>query len=114
MTEFQEMLQQSRDAATVKKVFGEPFQHNGVTVIPAAKITGGAGGGGGRGENEQRGFGGGYGVMSSPVGTYVIRGDTVEWLPAVDMNRAILIGGLVAIVFLGTLRAIVTTLAKRR
>jgi uncharacterized spore protein YtfJ len=30
-----------RDAVTVKRVFGEPYQKNGVTVIPAAKVMGG-------------------------------------------------------------------------
>jgi uncharacterized spore protein YtfJ len=34
-----------RDAVTVKRVFGEPYQKNGVTVIPAAKVMGGGGGG---------------------------------------------------------------------
>jgi uncharacterized spore protein YtfJ len=33
------------DAVTVKRVFGEPYQKNGVTVIPAAKVMGGGGGG---------------------------------------------------------------------
>ena len=96
MTEFQEMLTQARDAVTVKKVFGEPYQHNGITIIPAAKITGGAGGGGGTGGNQERGFGGGYGVMSSPVGTYV------------------LVGAVITIFTLGTIRSIVKTLAKHR
>jgi hypothetical protein len=32
-----------RDAVTVKRVFGEPYQKNGVTVIPAAKVMGAAG-----------------------------------------------------------------------
>lgn len=31
----------TRDAVTIKKVFGEPLQKNGVTVIPAAKVMGG-------------------------------------------------------------------------
>jgi len=114
MTEFQEMLTQARDAVTVKKVFGEPYQHNGITIIPAAKITGGAGGGGGTGGNQERGFGGGYGVMSSPVGTYVIKGDQVKWIPAVDVNRAMLVGAVITIFTLGTIRSIVKTLAKHR
>lgn len=113
MQELQEMLQQARDAVTVKKVFGEPYQQNGITIIPAAKITGGAGGGGGTG-SEERGFGGGYGVMSSPVGTYVIRGDRVTWIPAVDVNRAMLIAAVITIFALGTIRSVVKTLAKRR
>ena len=113
MTEFQEMLQQARDSITVKRVFGEPYEHDGVTLIPAAKITGGAGAGGGT-ANQDRGFGGGYGVMSSPVGTYVIKGDRVTWMPAIDVNRIVLIGAIVAIFAFGTIRSVVKSLSKRR
>src|SRR5450830_1882613 len=35
---------------SVKRVFGEPFDRGGVTIIPVAKIMGGSGGGGGQGE----------------------------------------------------------------
>lgn len=41
----QNVIAQARDAITVKRVFGEPYETNGVTVIPAAKVVGGAGGG---------------------------------------------------------------------
>lgn len=112
MTEFQEMIQQARDSMTVKRVFGEPYQQNGVTIIPAAKIRGGAGGGVGTDAKQSRGFGGGYGVMASPVGTYVIKGDTVRWLPAVDVNRLVLIAAFITIFALGTVRSVVRTLAK--
>jgi len=37
----------------VKRVFGEPYEKNGVTVIPAARVQGGAGGGGGEGPQGQ-------------------------------------------------------------
>ena len=40
-----ELMQQTRDAMTVKRVFGEPYERNGVTILPVATIRGGAGGG---------------------------------------------------------------------
>src|SRR5918994_847595 len=45
----QTVIGEARDAMTVKRVFGDPFEKNGVTVIPAANVRGGAGGGGGGG-----------------------------------------------------------------
>ena len=41
-----EIMSQARDSLGSKRVFGEPYEKNGVTVIPAAKVMGGAGGGG--------------------------------------------------------------------
>ena len=114
MQKFDEMIAQARDAMTVKRVFGDPYQHDGITLIPAASIRGGAGGGAGQSPDEKSsGFGGGYGVMASPAGTYVIKGGSVQWVPALDVNRAILIGGVVAIFLLGTIRSVVKALAKR-
>jgi uncharacterized spore protein YtfJ len=43
----QDVIARARDALTVKRGFGEPYEKNGVTVIPAAKLSGGAGGGAG-------------------------------------------------------------------
>jgi len=51
--EVQEVIAQARDAITVKRVFGEPYEKNGVTVIPAARVQGGAGGGGGEGPEDR-------------------------------------------------------------
>lgn len=45
----QDVIAQTRDALTVKKVFGEPYEKSGVTMIPVARVQGGAGGGGGVG-----------------------------------------------------------------
>ena len=61
----------SPDAINVKRVFGDPIETEGVTVIPAAKVGGGGGGGG---DNENNG-GGGFGLGARPVGAYVIKGD---------------------------------------
>jgi len=51
--EVQEVITQTRDALTVRKVFGEPYEKNGVTMIPVARVQGGAGGGGGVGPEGQ-------------------------------------------------------------
>ena len=52
--------------------------------------------------------GGGFGLSAKPAGAYVIRGDKVSWEPAIDVNRAILGGQIVAIVLLLVLRSILT------
>ena len=100
-----ELMQQARDALTVQRVFGEPYERDGVTVIPAASIRGGAGGGKGEGEapdgtGSGSGSGGGFGLTAKPAGVYVIDGSQVRWQPAVDVNRIILGGQIVAIVLL--------------
>ena len=102
----QELLAQARDVLTVKRVFGEPIQHNGLTVIPVANVLGGAGGGGGRVPGGEDGMGGGLGIWATPAGVYVIQGQSVRWQPALNLNRVILGGQLIAIVLLLTIRAI--------
>ena len=87
----QRMIEQARDTMTVRRVFGDPYEKNGVTVIPAARVQGGAGGGGGEGpEGQGAGTGGGFGVNARPAGAFVIHGDDVDWRPAIDVNRIIM------------------------
>jgi uncharacterized spore protein YtfJ len=108
----QELLSQARDAMTVKRVFGDPLEKDGVTVLPAAKVQGGAGGGGGEGpEGEGKGFGSGFGINARPAGVFVIRGDEVTWKPAIDVNRVILGGQILGVVALLVIRSI---LRRRR
>jgi uncharacterized spore protein YtfJ len=111
-----ELMQQAGDAVTVKRVFGEPYERDGVTVIPTASIRGGAGGGRGEGGTTAgaasgSGSGGGFGLIAKPAGVYVIDGNKVRWQPAVDVNRIILGGQIVAIVLLFVLRGV---LRRRR
>lgn len=111
--EVSDVITQARETLTVKRVFGEPYEKNGVTVIPAAKVQGGAGGGDGEGpEGMGRGSGSGFGLNARPVGAFLVRGDDVTWRPAVDLNKIILGGQVVAIVALLTLRAIVKARAS--
>lgn len=88
--DIEETISNARDAITVKRVYGEPYERNGVVVIPAAAVGGGAGGG--SGEDPQgggSGGGGGFGLGARPVGAYVIENDNVRWEPAVDVTRLI-------------------------
>lgn len=110
------LMERAKDVMTVKRVYGDPIEKNGVTIIPAANVRGGGGGGSGEGpESQGRGWGGGFGVSAGPAGVYVIAADgTVKWRPAVDVNRAAMMGQLVAIVFFLTVRSVVKALAKRK
>jgi uncharacterized spore protein YtfJ len=105
-----ESISQARDALTVKRVYGEPYQEDGVTIIPAAAVIGGGGGGG---DTEGNG-GSGFGLSARPVGAWVIKDGDAVWRPAIDLNRVILVGQVVAIVALLSLRSIFKAWAKRR
>lgn len=95
-----EALGAARDALSVKRVYAEPYEKDGLTVIAAAAVTGGAGGGSGTDPKGQQGEGGGYGANARPVGAYVIKGGQVNWQPAIDPNRIITMVGLIAIAYL--------------
>jgi uncharacterized spore protein YtfJ len=101
----QELMAKVQDAASVKRVFGEPYERDGVIVIPVAKIGAGGGGGGGEGD-EGKGWGGGGGFGGQPVGAFVIRDGNVHWRPAVDVTAIVLRAQTVVISALLTLRAI--------
>ena len=125
--EIEEIIGQARDAVGVRRIFGEPYKRDGVTIIPAASIRGGSGGGGGAGtdfsesdeganspgaaddadEGEQRptrvgsGGGAGFGLSGRPVGAFVIKDGEASWRPVIDVTgivtRAMLLGGAVYI-----------------
>ena len=95
----------TRDALTVKRVFGESYEVDGVTIIPVARVAGGAGGGGGEGtddsDNQGSGFGSGFGMGAKPIGVYEVRDGDIAWKPAVDVNRLIrglqVLAGIIAV-----------------
>lgn len=94
----------AREAISVGKVFGEPVELGGVTVIPAARIGGGGGAGRGHDKRGEEGEGGGFGLGGAPAGVYVIRDGKVRWQPAVDVNRMVLVLGAVGLAYLITRR----------
>jgi uncharacterized spore protein YtfJ len=110
--QIEETISQARDAMTVKRVFGEPYERDGVVVIPAARIMGGAGGGSGTDDEGASGKGGGFGLHAEPAGVYVIRGDRVSWQPAINVNRIVMGGQLVGIIALLVLRTLIVRLTR--
>lgn len=95
----EELAAKVKDVLEVRRVYGEPFEKDGVTVIPAATLGGGAGGGNGHDAKGAEGEGGGFGIGARPAGAYVISGDKVRWVPAVDVDRLVLTAGAVAALF---------------
>lgn len=107
-----EVFSAAREAVTVKRVYGEPYHQDGLTIIPVAVVGGGAGGGFGHDEKGQEGEGGGFGMTGRPAGAYVIKGEHVSWRPAVDPSRMATVLGLVAIAYLLTRPRMVRARAK--
>ena len=105
-----EMLTGARDAMTVKRVYGDPIERDGIMVIPAAKVMGGGGGGG----DSENNAGGGFGVSAQPAGAWIIKDGEVGWEPAIDATRLGTLAMVVAIVFLLTVRAIGKANARAR
>jgi len=91
MPTVEEVMQGARDVMTVRRVFGEPVEKGEITFVPVASVRGGGGGGGGESPDKgETGNGAGFGVTARPIGAYVIRGDSVEWQPALDVARVAL------------------------
>jgi uncharacterized spore protein YtfJ len=119
-------LREVVDGTTAARVFGTPITQGGITVLPAAKVSGGAGGGSGTGPagageageaggaGEPGGTGGGVGLSAKPLGVFVIKADKVSWQPAVDVNKIILGAQVVAVVAMFTVRAILKARDRAR
>jgi uncharacterized spore protein YtfJ len=109
-----DLLTKASDNFTVRRAFGAAYEKDGVLIIPVAMVTGGGGGGTARprqgkpagragsppGEDqaapgtplpdpERTETGGGFGGLVLPVGAYVVKGDQVRWVPAVDATIVI-------------------------
>ncbi len=102
MSMVQATMDRAMETMQGKLVYGEPIERDGATFLPAARVRGGGGGGA-----DTEGNGGtGFGISAKPAGMYVIRDGTATWQPAIDVNRAIIGGQIVAIVALLVLRSI--------
>lgn len=122
--EIRDTLQTIRDALTSTKVFSDPHEVDGVTVITASYVRGGGGGAGGShpaGEHGQaehdggeEGSGGGFGMVAGPAGAYVIKDGRVSWQPAIDVNRIVLGGQILMIVLAVTAGRLLRTRMRRR
>lgn len=94
---------QVHERATVRTVFGEPFQVNGRTIIPVARVQYGFGFGAGRTSEKEKeeeesgeGGGGGAGVSIRPVAVLEITGQDTKVKPIIDVTRLALAGMVLA------------------
>ena len=83
-----------------KQVYSEPYKVDGISVIAAAVVSGGAGMR--KGGNEQEGRGG-MGGSARPVGAFVIQDGVVTWKPALDLQWALTVGLAVGTLAIGLL-----------
>jgi uncharacterized spore protein YtfJ len=87
------MIDRLGKTASAGSVFGQPVQNGDVIVIPCAEVVAGMGAGGGEGESQEEdedgvgsgGGGGGYG-KGRPVAAIIIRRDSVEVRPVIDIT----------------------------
>ncbi len=107
-----------KDVLTVKRVFGDAYELDGVTVIPVAAVRGGGGGGGEGDAPDAQGTGSGaglgYGVNVRPVGAFVVKDGTVTWSPSIDPMRIVIGGQLVALAGILVLGRVLTHHRRRR
>jgi len=99
----------AQEAMTTRRVFGEPFQADGATILPVATVAGGGGGGSGTKLAGMEGGGVGFGLRAEPAGVFVIRDGDAKWRPALNLNRVIFGGQLV-----GTVAILTAGLLMRR
>jgi uncharacterized spore protein YtfJ len=103
-------LRQAVDGASAGRVFGEPVAQDGIILLPVAKVAGGGGGGGSgpaqQGSAEASGSGGGFGTSAKGLGVFVLKEGKVSWHPAIDVNRVVMGGQIVAVVALLVARSV--------
>jgi uncharacterized spore protein YtfJ len=124
------LLDKVSDTLSVRRAFGAAYEKDGTLIIPVALVAGGGGGGtsrtgrdnpatGRRPEGngaahdaapqdpEPKDAGGGFGGLVLPTGVYVVKGDQVRWVPAVDTT-------IVVLASLGLVRLLARTWTRRR
>jgi hypothetical protein len=101
------LLAKASDDISVRRAFGAAYEKDGVLVIPVALVAGGGGGGTSRSRHrnsaappdtltapdatpQESDAGGGFGGLVLPAGAYVVKGDQVRWVPAVDVTIVVL------------------------
>lgn len=99
--EADDVLNRVGEVATVRQVFGEPYEMEGVRVVRVARLRGGECRGTGTSNDSERGGrcgDGALGVDARLLGADVIRDGRVRWQPALSADRIVLQGQPVAVV----------------
>jgi uncharacterized spore protein YtfJ len=113
MMDVENLLAKASESLSVRRAFGTAYEKDGMLIIPVALVAGGGGGGTGtarsRRDDSAAGpgalpgagapghdaasqdprsmdAGGGFGGLVLPSGAYVVKGDQVRWVPAVDVT----------------------------
>jgi hypothetical protein len=128
------ILAKAGENLSVRRAYGAAYEKDGLLIIPVALVAGGGGGGtgtaaAGDGEAAARpgglpesapaghdtasqdsgrtGAGGGFGGLVLPSGAYVVKGDQVRWVPAVDPT-------IVVLASLGLVRVLARAWTRKR
>ncbi len=121
------LVAKAAESLSVRRAFGAAYEKDGMLIIPVALVAGGGGGGTGTarsrpGSPPEAGpagpdaashhsggtdAGGGFGGLVLPSGAYVVKGDQVRWVPAVD-------GTIVVLASLSLVRVLARTWTRRR
>jgi uncharacterized spore protein YtfJ len=113
-----ELLGKVAEHLSVGRAFGPAYEKDGTLVIPVAFVAGGGGGGGSEpsetgsappteGQNSVMvGSGGGFGGVVLPVGAYVVTGERVRWMPAINVT-------VIALASLGIIRILARSKLKQ-
>ena len=108
--DMEQVLERAQGMLNGHKVFGEPIEIGGNTLLPVSTVRGGGGGG-----SKNHEGGGGFGMDARPAGVFVVnKQDQVKWQPAIDVNRIVLGIQIVAVTALLTLRPLVRWWVARR
>jgi uncharacterized spore protein YtfJ len=96
------------DSISGHRSFGPAFEKDGILVVPVAYVFGGGGGGESdepaKPEARKKGSGGGYGLVSWPIGAYVVQDGQVRWVPVIDPGLMMTTGALAIAVVIKSLR----------
>jgi uncharacterized spore protein YtfJ len=109
------LLAKVSDNLTVRRAFGAAYEKDGMLIVPVAIVAGGGGGGTARTargssdlpldsvaeadttahdpssqDSGRTDAGAGFGGLVWPAGVYVVKGDKVRWVPAVDATIVVL------------------------
>ena len=107
-TDVAALLGRIGDSISGHKSFGPAFEKDGILVIPVAYVFGGGGGGESdepaKPEARKKGSGGGYGLVTWPIGAYVVQDGQVRWVPAIDPAMMTTSGALAIAVVVRSLR----------
>jgi uncharacterized spore protein YtfJ len=118
--DIEKLVAKASENLSVRRAFGAAYEKDGMLIIPVAMVAGGGGGGTSRSRSGNPATppdasaepdatpqdagpaaagpaaagladaGGGFGGLVMPTGAYVVKGDQVRWVPAVDVTLVVL------------------------